>query len=576
MRFLKWIMARLGGPLADRAVIAIALVLATPSLFSGLFIDEYVQAARWRAGLWSFLRTCFVFGSGDQATNQREFHEGLGAWWTAPDFKTAFWRPLSAVTHGIDLSLWPGNAMLMHVHTLLWFFGLLFALRVLFRRFLPPRVATLALALYAWDDARGQVLSWIAKRNALIGGLFGVSAIIAYDKWRRDGWRPGAWLAPVLFALSLLSAEMALAVAGFLLAHALWLDTGALSGRLARLWPIVLIVATWQAAYLAGGYGATASANYVHPLHEPFAYAVKLVTAAPILLLGQLTPIGADFWGLYPPAVKAFVVLLAVAVLAALARIAWPHLARDPEARFWLAGAALSVVPISASAPADQNLVFVGIGMSAALAMTFASFVGDPPASKWPRFAIGALAIFNLAIGPMLLPPKCLTMLAMGYGLAQTDESIPRDPAISRKTLVAVWLVSEGGVYAASNLRVAQAAPWPKNTRILATSFGNVSVIRLDDVTLRLRPDNGFFEHAMQQLMRGPSRPFHDGETVQLSDMRATVTEITDDKRPRTVEFRFAEPLESPKWLWMRGEGMRLVGWTPPKVGETVVVPGAL
>lgn len=30
--------------------------------------------------------------------------------------------------------------------------------------------------------------------------------------------------------------------------------------------------------------------------------------------------------------------------------------------------------------------------------------------------------------------------------------------------------------------------------------------------------------------------------------------------------------LESPEWLWMRGEGFRFVDWTPPKVGETVVV----
>jgi hypothetical protein len=57
--------------------------------------------------------------------------------------------------------------------------------------------------------------------------------------------------------------------------------------------------------------------------------------------------------------------------------------------------------------------------------------------------------------------------------------------------------------------------------------------------------------------------------------MTATVTEVAADGRPLTVEFRFAAPLESPEWLWMRGAGMRLVGRTPPKVGETVVVQGS-
>jgi hypothetical protein len=58
--------------------------------------------------------------------------------------------------------------------------------------------------------------------------------------------------------------------------------------------------------------------------------------------------------------------------------------------------------------------------------------------------------------------------------------------------------------------------------------------------------------------------------------MKATVTDIVDGWRPQTVEFRFSAPLESPEWLWMRGDGRRLVGWTPPKVGETVVVPALL
>ncbi|HEY5960173.1 MAG TPA: hypothetical protein VIV60_26650 [Polyangiaceae bacterium] len=229
MRYLNWVMARLGGPRAGHAVIVVALVLALPSLFSGFFIDEYVQAARWKAsvdhfdgkGIVDFLNDCFLFAGGDQAAYQREMEHGMVAWWQAPDWKIHFWRPLSAGTHAIDLFLWPSNALLMHVHTLLWFLGLLYALYALYRRFLTPRVACLALALYAWDDARGQVLSWIAKRNVVIAGVFGICTIIAYDKWRRDGWRPGAWLAPILLAAGLLSAEMGLATIGFLFAYAL-------------------------------------------------------------------------------------------------------------------------------------------------------------------------------------------------------------------------------------------------------------------------------------------------------------------------------------------------------------------
>jgi hypothetical protein len=578
MRFLKWIVVRIGGPWAGHAVIGMALVLALPALRSPLFIDEYVQAAKWRAdqaSLGSFLNDCFVFGSADQTANQRDLVEGLGAWWTAPDFKIAFWRPLSAVTHAIDLSLWPGNAVLMHVHTLLWFVVLLLYLNALLRRFLTPRVASLALALYAWDDARGQVLSWISKRNVLIAGVFGICTIIAYDKWRRDGWRLGAWLGPMLLAAGLLSAEMAIATTGFLFAHALWLDKGSLGRRIARLTPYLLVVVIWQAAYLAGGYGVQASAGYVDPLHEPLSYVAKLFVRAPILSLQQLTPIVGDLWGIYPSPVKVAVYLLAVALLIVVARIAWPRVAADPQSRFWLLGAGLSLVPICATGPQDQNLVFVGFGVAPALAMLFASAVDSPPDSRMPRLVIGALAVFNLALAPLLLPAKSLTMLGMGYGLARTDESIPRDPGVAQKTMVVAWVVSEGAIYSSRNQRAAEGTPQPGKTRMLGTGFGEASATRLDAVTLRMRSDKGFFDQEMQQLMRGPSRPFHGGDVVALSNMKATVTETTQDGRPKTVVFRFASPLESPEWLWMRGDGFRLASWSPPAIGKTIVLPAA-
>jgi hypothetical protein len=574
MRFLKWVMARLSAPRAGQIVIAIALVLALPSLLSPLFIDEYVQAIKWRAeGIGSFLNDCFVFAT--PAGNQAEMEHGYGAWWTAPDFKVAFWRPVSAATHAIDLSLWPGNAPLMHLHTLLWFAALLVALHALYRRFLVPRVATLALALYAWDDARGMVLSWIANRHALIAGVFGISVIVVHDTWRRDAWRPGAWLGPALLAVGLLSSEMALATTGFLLGHALFLDRGTALRRMARLAPYVVVVVAWQAVWFALGNGAQASGSYTNPLVEPFTYAVKLIERAPIFSLGQLTPVLADAWSMLSPAGRGAVYVLAVAVIGIVARVAWPRLGAQPQARFWLVGAGISLLLICATGPQDRNLVFVGFGVAPALAMLFAALVGDPPASRWPRFVVGALAAFNLAMAPAQLPLKCLMMRAAEGMMAPVNESIPRDAAVSAKTLVVAWMAFDPAVYFSWTKRDAEGIPRPGKTRILSVSVGDVSVTRPDEVTLRVRPRDGFFAGEVSKVMRDASRPFRAGDVVTLSNMTATVTEITDDGRPLEVEFRFAAPLESPEWLWMRGAGRGLVNWTPPKVGETVVVPAA-
>ena len=85
MGFLGWVMARLEGPHAGGA--AIALLLALPSLFSPLFMDEYAQANKWRASSEpsgrSFLKDCFVFAQ--PSTNERKIRDGIGAWWMRGD-----------------------------------------------------------------------------------------------------------------------------------------------------------------------------------------------------------------------------------------------------------------------------------------------------------------------------------------------------------------------------------------------------------------------------------------------------------------------------------------------------------
>jgi hypothetical protein len=64
MRFLNWITRRLSGPRAKTLVIGIALLLSLPALWASFFIDEYVQAIHWRAGLEHFIDN----GSGSAGT----------------------------------------------------------------------------------------------------------------------------------------------------------------------------------------------------------------------------------------------------------------------------------------------------------------------------------------------------------------------------------------------------------------------------------------------------------------------------------------------------------------------------
>ena len=170
MRWLSWIIARLGHPTACRFILALALVLALPSLASPLVMDEYAQLLRYRESTEphapSFLNTAFLFA--DPANRQRDL-ESVGMWWMAPDLKIAFWRPLAAFTQLIDFRLWPSSALLMHVHTLVWFALSLLAVAALYQRFLSQAAANLALAMYAWDDARGQLRAMLGRGVTTFG-----------------------------------------------------------------------------------------------------------------------------------------------------------------------------------------------------------------------------------------------------------------------------------------------------------------------------------------------------------------------------------------------------------------------
>lgn len=579
MRLLGWLLPRLERRHAARWVVALGLFLAAPALAAPLVADEHLQAVRWRdEGLGAFLADAFVFASGEPA-EARARTEHIGTWWAAPDFRVAFFRPLSAATHALDLTLFPDGAVPMHAHTLLWLALLLALLGELYRRFLPPRAAVLALALFAWDDARGGLLSWVANRHALIGACFAVAALVAHDRARREGWRAGAVLGPLALLGGLSASESAVATLGFLAGHAVFVDAdGSPSRRLARLAPYLLVVVGWQLAYSLGGYGVSGSGSYVHPLEDPLAYLAAVPPRAVALALGQLTFVPSDLWLFYPPAVRVGVVALGGLFLVGAARLVAPRL-EGPGARALAVGALVALLPAAAAAPGDRNLTMVGIGAAGALAAALDGLAREvargevlPRGTRW---VAGLLVASNLVLALVLLPLKCLASFNLDAMRAGADGAVPRGPAIAEDTLVVVSAASEGPVFFAWAYRDAHGIPTPR-TRILSTGMGELEVTRLDERTLRLRPDGGFLASEMQRMMRSAARPFAQGDVMALTDLELVVVSVSGDGRPEVVEARFRTPLEAERLRWMRSEGMALVPWSPPAVGETVRVPAPI
>ena len=105
----------------------LAIVLALPSLWTGWQQDD-INMRYFLLGYpgldgkpISPFFDIFTFLTGDTYRAKQLMDIGLVPWWTLEDMRLSFWRPLTAVTHWIDYSLWPNNAALMHIQSLIWF-----------------------------------------------------------------------------------------------------------------------------------------------------------------------------------------------------------------------------------------------------------------------------------------------------------------------------------------------------------------------------------------------------------------------------------------------------------------------
>ena len=559
------------------ATIALALVLVSPCLVAGLVADDYIHILRLSpdAGMEGFDKApldLFTFASGEEAQRRSLMEEGLFAWWTAEDFQLAFWRPLSSATHVLDHLLWPRSALLKHAHSMAWFSALLVVLALVYRRFHVPWVAHLALLLYALDDARGFVLSFVANRNALIAAVLALGALVAHDRWRRAGWTVGSWLAPLLLGLGLLAGESALAVTGYLFAHAVFLDTGSLRRRLSRLWPYAAVAVAWMTAYRLLGYGTRGSGIYASPLDEPGRFLGALIQRAPVLLLAQAGGFVSDLWLVIPPRGQPVVHGLALVVAMAAGWLLWPLWRRDPVARFWTLGLLLATVPICATFPMDRLLVFTGVGAMALVAQLLALALGNDgaaPPTRRPALRTAAVVLvgLHLILAPLVLPVRALSVRFLNAFAARATEAIPKDEAVRGKTLVVVRAPADGSVGYTLTERAVLGVPRPERIRLLASGLGSVQVTRMDERTLKVRPAFGFCSTEGERMVRGLSRPFRVGDTVELSDLHVLVTAVNAQGRAVEAVFRFDRPLEDPSLLWLSWRGAGLVPYSPPAVG---------
>lgn len=582
-RVLTVLRALMTHVLFPTALILPATGLVLPSLWVGLRADDYVHRGIVSGvpvlrGLYPSRLDIFAFVGGNPERTRRMVDLGILPWWTLPGARLAFWRPVSAITHWLDYTAWPSLPVPMHIHSLAWFSGAVTAVAFTYRRLMGATwAAGLAALLYALDHTHSGGAAWLASRNILLGTLFGALTLLLHDRWRRAGWRPGAVAGPVTFLVGLLSTEASVATAGYLVAHAMFLDRDVWRRRLFAILPYGAIALGWQVLYQWLGYGSFgASPGYVNPALEPILFARTVVDHGPILLLAQWLGLSAETYPLLSPELAWVRWLGSLLALGLLGLMLLPLLRRDSVARFWGLGQVLALLPIAAAPPNDRYLFFVGLGAMGLLAQFLCGLLDG---ERWlsPRVAWRVLAmlfcylfiVLHLVVSPIQLF-RASTLPEVGDFAERSADSIPAGPEITRQTVVIVNVPSAGLVGGALLFKAAQGQLIPSNTRLLAASAAPVRLSRVDARTLIVRTDG-----AQDYLFRPRQHPMTLSERVRLTGVTIEVIALTADGRPAEAAFRFDADLDDPalRWLlWGAAGHPGYAAFSPPPVGETVYV----
>jgi hypothetical protein len=391
--------------------ILLGLCLLSPSLWTGLVAGDHLRepVLRDESGLISLSQRAVDlarFADGRSEMPSASSHARVFPW-AAPDAVLVYLRPLSSAVDRIDLRFWPANPLLMQLHSLLWFGLLLTLVAAAYRRFGAYRHGfSLALLLFAVDDAHAPIVGWIANRNALVALCLALPALLVHDRQRRSGFVHGVWLGPVLFLLGLIAGDVAISVFAYLVAYALCLDRGRWYARFGTLLPYVVTLGTWKLACIALGNAASGSGSYVDPLREPLAFARLACERLPVLGLDLLAGPFADFSKLYPvlsPSLRVGVLLLALFVLGVFALALRPLLRRDSSLHFWVTGTGLSLLPLCVTLPDDRLLLGPGIGAMAVIGALIELGWAERR-SLLPALGVGVLATVHLIAAPLLAP----------------------------------------------------------------------------------------------------------------------------------------------------------------------------
>jgi hypothetical protein len=558
--------------------LAAALGLGLCTLGMGFFGDDYghILILEGAPGLGKPY-DLFRFAGGDVEAVRRLMQLGVYPWWTLPELKLAFFRPLSSALIVLDYHLFGRNPVGYHLHSLAWYLAVVAVYGLMLRRYLPGVLGALALLLFAIDDAHLLPAGWLANRNALVATLPALVGLWLHLEWREHGRRWALPLSLLGLAVGLTGGETALGLFAYVGAYELLSARGTRAARLRGLVPALVLGVGYLLMYRALGYGAHGSGSYLDPLGEPGRYLASAPPRLLVLLGGLFLGAPSNLWSIAavtrPWLVAAGV--LGLGLFLWLLRGAWPGLT-DEERRHcrWLfTGAALSLLPVVSVFPDNRLLLVPGVGGCVALAVVLRHAWrlrerGERPRGVRP--VAWVFAALHLVLAPLFWPVMVLGVRTVGQGAVDMLEVTEGELDVARIREQHVMVLSAGDPLAGMYMPMLWAfhgKPQARSWRTLSTAPEEHVFTRTGPGSFELElPQGHFHASEFEQVFRGLRYTLAKGAQVDLEDVRVTVLDA-DAKGPTRIGFELDVPMEDPSLVFLHWREGALRRFTPPPVG---------
>lgn len=551
--------------------LAVAFLVTLPAATTGFVLDDWVQRGVVRGEFDHTTKLAlFNFGAGDAEALAPYIERGPYPWFTLPELKLRFLRPLSSALIVFDTEVFGATAWPQHLHSTLWYVALTAIVFVLYRR-LVPGVAVLAGVLFALDDAHVMPAGWLANRNALVAVTFVWTGLVAHLAWRERGWRPGAVLSAACYVLGLAAGETAVAALAYVVAFEVaGQPARPLFARARGLVPLAIVVAGYFVAYRLLHAGARGSATYIDPVGEPLAF----LAVAPVRFFANVGTQAfgfPDVWISLPEA-KGLVTVAGVVALP-LATLAWRRWAPIDEAQrrtlgWLLLGSAGAMAPALATFPAVRLLTAASLGLCAVVATLLAGAWRD-------RGVRRVLGVAWLGAAFVLQPLSQWVVLPLAFdAIGGRARQAVRDLALSGGERVVVLSSTEfvPAVYAVPLLAELQQA-LPRTWQVWSMAPLAVDVRRTGEQQLELEVVGGrMIDSMFEENFRGDGFPMSVGDRVQLEKAALTVLAVEGGK-PTKVRADLELAPSDYTFVWWDGDTLARV--TLPEPGQARRLPNA-